>query len=129
MLYSALDELTSKLKEKLDQIEQPSLRQVQNFEAKKGFLNATDSRLNYTFPSQRPFDFDDNYYKDEDTCEMNDKLAAIEGMKALERIESRKKRSEIQRQMDETRKELDYLKVSIYYLAQALYFLDARAAP
>jgi len=113
---SRLDELTSKLKEKLDQIEQPSLRQAQtNREAKKEFLDTTDYRLNYTFPSQlaqqRPFDFDDNYYKEEDSCEMNDKLAAIEGMKALERIESRKKRNEIQRQMDETRKELDYLKM------------------
>ena len=112
-LNSALDELTSKLKEKLDQIEQPSLRQAPtNLEAKKEFLSAADARLNFTFPSQRYFDFEDNYYQDENSCEMNDKLAAIEGMKALERIESRKKRNEIQRQMDETRKELDYLKVS-----------------
>ena len=117
-LNSALDELTSKLKEKLDQIEQPSLRQAPtNLEAKKEFLSAADARLNFTFPSQRHFDFEDNYYQDANSCEMNDKLAAIEGMKALERIESRKKRNEIQRQMEETRKELDYLKVSrfIFY--------------
>ena len=74
----------------------------------------SDTRLNYTFPSlpgQQRFDFNDAYYKDDQSFEMKDRIAALEGMKALERLESRKKRNEIQRKMDETRKELDYLKV------------------
>ncbi|CAG5111554.1 Oidioi.mRNA.OKI2018_I69.chr2.g5852.t1.cds [Oikopleura dioica] len=100
---SRLDELTNKLKEKLDQIEQPINRSPNAY-------MESNARFNYTFPSQGRLDFDAYEMKEEESSEMKDKIAAIEGMKALERLEARKKRSDIQRKMDETRKELEFLK-------------------
>ena len=86
------------------------------------------ARFNYTFPSQGRLDFDAYEMKEEESSEMKDKIAALEGMKALERLEARKKRSDIQRKMDETRKELEFLKVNFGNFGSRRYVLERRGA-